>query len=654
MTDNLKPPDPHPSAGRSILAFLALLAIFLSQIFFYVLPDDKKSIAMDLFWLAIIGIVVFLLSQIVRLPASWSRRAFVLQASTVPLRIMAGFLFGGLATVGMILLAQYGRTNYIPVVTLWFAGALVYTSAFLPHHIVLPDLRAWLRSHWKELLAVGLVTLLAAALRFYMLGDKPQVINGDEGWLGIVALSTMRNPMANPFSLWENFGAIYLQTVNYAFSLFGPTAFSLRLLPAISGTLAVPALYLFARQISGRRIAWIAAFLLAISHSHMNFSRTAAVGYIHDTWIVPLVLYLLLSGLEKRSLLRTTAAGLLLGLQFNIYLTAQIIIPMIVIFAVIVLALFRKRYPMAGKQFLAAAGGLLVVILPNIVYGMQHPDEFFNRLNVSGTFQSGWLVAQMEATGRGAADILVNRFLHAFFSLIYYPAIDFYNSPVPLVSIITASLFLLGLGLALWKTRKTGFLLLNLYFWCSTAAIGLFAIPASADSYRMIVTLPAVMFCAAYGFDQTMNALGMNWHRMRAGYGVVTAFLLVTLFFFNEWEYRVDFAGQCRYGGDMQTRFASYMGSYIHDLRRETTIYLLSDDIFWYGTHASASFLGLGKNVTNVPEPIESIPLVPGDVLIASPNRIEELIQWERTHPGGNLVYYYDCDTQIMASYQTP
>jgi hypothetical protein len=654
MPDSLQPPDPPPDSRRIVLAFIALLCVFISQIFLYVLPEEAATTAMYIFWLAIGGIVLFLASQFLHFPVKVGRR---LPAWTVPsriLRVAAGFILSALATLGMVLLERYGRTNYIPVVSLWLGGALCYASAFLPERFSAPDARTWLKNHWKELAGIGLVTILAAVLRFTDLGNKPFVLNGDEGWLGIIALSTKSNPLANPFSLWENFGGIYLQTINWVFSWLGPTSFALRLLPAISGTLAIPAVYLLGRQITNHRVAWVAAFLLAISHAHLNFSRTAAVGYIHDTWIVPLVLFLLLSGLKRRSSLRTAFAGLLLGLQFSIYLSAQIFIPIILLFFLLLLLFFRKQFPALWKNLLAMAGGLLVVILPNLFYSAIHPEEFFNRLNVSGTFQSGWLAQQMAETGQSAIQILLDRFLHAFFSLIFYPAIDFYNSPIPLVSIITASLFLLGLGIALWKTRSVEFLLMNLYFWGATAAIGIFAIPASADSYRMIVTLPAVMLFAAIGLNQILSGLGLDWHRMRLGYGLVTGFVLVNLLFFNVWEYRVDFATQCRYGGDRQTRFASYMGTFLHTLRRETTIYLLSDDIYRFGTHASADFLGLGKKVTNIPDPIDTLTLIPGDVVIASPGRTDELDAWERAHPGGELIHYFDCDFEIMASYQVP
>jgi hypothetical protein len=67
----------------------------------------------------------------------------------------------------------------------------------------------------------------------------------------------------------------------------------------------------------------------------------------------------------------------------------------------------------------------------------------------------------MASTGQSAFQVLGGRVIHAFMSLIYYPTIDFYGSPVPMLTLFSAAMFLLGLGISLWRTRAPGYLLLN-------------------------------------------------------------------------------------------------------------------------------------------------------------------------------------------------
>jgi 4-amino-4-deoxy-L-arabinose transferase-like glycosyltransferase len=639
-----------------LFSVLAVLLVMISQLLLYSYPMDPSSFIPWSLFLGTAGVAFFLWSRARRAKShetSKTRRWRI--PPSLPL-IAAAVLLTVMTSVVMVLFQQFSRTNFIPVLTLWLGAAGCYLSAFLPS-LRTPnrsDVRAWIHDHWKECAGMGLITAAAAAMRFYQLGNIPRVINGDEGWIGKIAETTTALPYANPFSLWENFGALYLQGINWAFKFFGTNPFALRLLPAVAGTLAVPALYLLARQIAGKRAAFIAAIMLAISHTHINFSRTAGVGYIQDTWLVPLELYLFLSGLEKRKLWRTALAGIILGMHFSIYLTPQIFVAVLLVFSILVAIFYRRKYPGIIRAMLPLWGGLAVMILPEAVFAASHPNEFFARLNTDGTFQSGWLAKQMAETGQNVIQVLGGRVLHTFLSLIYYPSIDFYGSLIPVLSLFSSILFLIGLGISLWKTRTIDFLLLNGYFWGGIVAIGIFSIPESADTYRVLMILPAAMLMASVGLDEILESFGWGWNRRKIAYAAATTFLLANLLVFNQWVYFVDFAGQCRYGGDMQTRFASYLGNYMKTLPRETTVYLLSDDIYSYGTHASADFLSDQKTVINFPGPVDTIPFGSNDVIIASPNRLTELAAWAHDRTGGNLVYIYDCDNPILSWYRVP
>lgn len=230
--------------------------------------------------------------------------------------MLAGFSFSALAAGAMASFMLFTRVNYIPVVTIWVLGAGAYVYAFLEAPFDPKVFFEWIRKNRVEIFTVAVVVLFAAAVRFYQLGALPRVLDGDEGSVGLSARQTVQGPLANPFALWENFGALYLQAINISLKLFGVNAFGLRLLPAIGGVLAIPSLYLLARWIGGRRIALIAVLILAFSHSHIHFSRIASVAYIQGTWLIPLELYFLISGLEKRQSWRTAISGIILAVLF--------------------------------------------------------------------------------------------------------------------------------------------------------------------------------------------------------------------------------------------------------------------------------------------------------------------------------------------------
>jgi hypothetical protein len=432
-------------------------------------------------------------------------------------------------------------------------------------------------------------------------------------------------------------------------------AFSLRLLPAISGVLAIPAIYLLGRQIGNHRIGLIAAILLATSHTHVHFSRTAAVGYTHGTWLVPFELYFLFSGLIKRKPWRAALGGMLLGFHFSIYLTSQIVTALVFVYMLIGIFVFRKQLKDFFRVMAAFWGGLIIILFPHAVYFANHPNEFFSRLSQDGTFQSGWLASTMAATGQSSVQILAERVLHAFMSLIYYPAFDFYGSNIPMLTLFTSALFRLGLGICLWKTARPGILLLNGYFWATTLSVGIFSIPPSADSYRMLITFPAALIMAAIALDFAMNSMGFGWERWKRGYLVLVSLLLSSVVLFNIWVYFIDFVGQCRYGIDNpQTRYYSYLGTYLADLDPSAPVYLLSDDSFPWVSNLTVEFLAGRRPINSTNDAIDTLSLVPGDVIIASPNRIDELAAWVRLHPGGDSELLFDCTNPILRIYQVP
>ena len=83
-------------------------------------------------------------------------------------------------------------------------------------------------------------------------------------------------------------------------------------------------------------------------------------------------------------------------------------------------------------------------------------------------------------------------------------------------------------------------------------------------------------------------------------------------------------------------------------------IYLLSDDTYFSGSHASTTFLSGQKIITNAPDPIDVVPAVSGDTLIANPNRIQELEAWAHAHPGRKTDFEYDCSNLILFAYRLP
>jgi hypothetical protein len=630
---------------------LGFISIIIAQYMAFNKPVDFNSNPPPMFLLNLLGVFLIIIgivlksragSGIVRVDNPGAHLAYWIGLSV----ILTGF-----TVFSLLLFMEKDFQNYDFVIISWFCAGAFYVFAFNDSFPKLAQIKGWIKANRNEVFILVAIMILAALLRFAKLGDLPRVIDGDEGLLGLFSQTSNIGVYTNPFALWENFGGIYLQLVHTAIRLFGANPFALRILPAISGFLAIPALYLFARHVAGRRIATISSFLLAISHAHIHFSRIGSVGYIHGTWLVPLELFFLLYGLEKRKAWMTAAAGVILAMHFSIYLTAQIILGLIFVFTITLIVFYWKWFKGTWRQMAAFWGGFAIMVMPEFSYIIRNPHEFFDRLNSNGTFQSGWLELTMAQTGQSAISILAGRVTHVFFSLIYYPAQDFYGSNFSLLSNISVILFLVGLVFAILQTKKRGILLLNGYFWAPTLAIGIFSIPPSADSYRMLMVLPAALLLAAIGIDCILELPGITLQKQKRAYIFITSLLLIIIGGINIQAYFGDFVGQCRYSGDLGSRFASYLGSYTKTLNYGTPVFLLSDETFSYGTHASTDFLSGSRMIVNIPESLTSTATNSGDVIIASPERIAELEEWMLIHPGGKPDFIFDCKNLILLAY---
>jgi hypothetical protein len=631
-----------------LLVLLAMLVIVLGLIIINLVPQGLEPGLL----IALLGCGLLILGSR-RDPAPHLVRV-IERLHLTPRRLLFGLGIGLsiLTVLVSTLTAQQDRFDFSLTWLFWIGSMLSLLAAFA----VRPtgSLRSWLQTHRNELIAIGLVTLLAMALRMYQLGQLPRVIDGDEGLHGMFALTTNHGELSNPFSMFANIGSLYLHVVNFFITIFGQTPLGLRLMSALAGTLAIPATYLLARQLFGQRIALFSALLLAVSHAHLHFSRIASVPYITATLFIPLELFLFSRALMRRSTFSAALGGVVMAIHFSVYLTAQVVIAFLVIFIIILAVTRRPIFRQSWRQMLVFALCASIIALPQLVYNTNHPEQLLARLNADGMFQSGWLASEMAATGRSAVQVLSDRVTHVFLTLIAYPVIDFYNTPWPLLGTITAGLFLVGVILALLRTRDWRYLFLNGYFWSIVVAIGLFATPPGADAYRMLAALPAVMILAALGLDRILTALQLDVpvHR-QLQLGLLVG-LFAAILWLNTDIYFNDFVGRCRFGGDLGTRFASYFGNYLRGLDRESTVYLLSNDEVRYGPHRSVEFLSRKMPVTNVDGPASETKTGPNTVIVTFPLRADELRDWAKANPGGKLHYEYDCDKLILLAYQMP
>ena len=231
MTDQHMEMEGNSMKARRFIAFIGFALLLLSQILIASQPVNDAVVFPPYTGLAVAGAVLFLIGLTVRPTA-------LLQKLSDHALLRDG-AFWHLFAITLSVLAAYGATlpqrNYIPVMSIWFMGAIGYLFVFADGGVSLETLKEKIRKNHTEILLVLVIVIVAVTVRFYNLGQVPRVLDGDEGLVGLAAQSTAEGRLTNPFALWENFGALYLHAINIALRSFGATSNALRLMPAIGG-----------------------------------------------------------------------------------------------------------------------------------------------------------------------------------------------------------------------------------------------------------------------------------------------------------------------------------------------------------------------------------------------------------------------------------
>ena len=188
----------------------------------------------------------------------------------------------------------------------------------------------------KSKILLILIIVLAALLRFWNLPNNPPGLTWDEAALGYNAyslLQTGRDEYGNflPVNL-KSFGdykpALYAYLDIPMVAIFGLNELAVRLPSAIFGVFGVFGVFLLTEQLFKKRsLSLLAAFFLAISPWHLQFSRPAFEANVALTLNI-FGVYLFVKGVHRKNLLIPSAIAF--GLSLLTYQASKLFVPIIV------------------------------------------------------------------------------------------------------------------------------------------------------------------------------------------------------------------------------------------------------------------------------------------------------------------------------------
>ncbi len=228
----------------------------------------------------------------------------------------------------------------------------------------------------KQILILLLIISLALIFRVFNVAKTPPSPDWDEAALGYNAYSILKTGRDE----YGKFLPLVLRSFNdykpafYAYAaipsiaVFGLNVFSVRLPSVIFGTLTVLGLFFLCRQLMlmlgknrSDKFPFYAAFLLAISPWHLQFSR-AAFEANSALFLIIWGIYFLLCSLNGKKWFMLFSA-VFLGLSLHAYHSARVFVPL---FIILVAWIFKDKIKKYKKTLLISILVALIFIIPAV------------------------------------------------------------------------------------------------------------------------------------------------------------------------------------------------------------------------------------------------------------------------------------------------
>ena len=273
-------------------------------------------------------------------------------------------------------------------------------------------MKSFLKTRKKTVLI--LIFLLALILRVWNLGLIPEVIDEDEMALGYYAYSLLQNgtdEYGKPFPIYfESIGdykyGIYSYFAMIPISIFGLNPFTTRLTAALAGSLSVLAIYyLVLKLYKKKKMALLASFLLAISPTHIHFSRIAYNNVLGLLFAI-ISVYFFVKFIEEAIFKDVFWSFVFFVLSIFTYQAFRVFMP--AFFVLLLISIFRN-IPKKRKK---VAVGFVVTLIFVVVLSLIPPESRARTQDTSLFYSKQDILEQISEDAPGGTPLLFTRIMH--------------------------------------------------------------------------------------------------------------------------------------------------------------------------------------------------------------------------------------------------
>ncbi len=376
------------------------------------------------------------------------------------------------------------------------------------------------------------ITLLAALLRFPLLGRLPPGLYHDEAINGLDALRVLEG--ATPVFFAANNGRepLFIYLIAGSIAVLGRSVLAIRLVSAVLGTLTVPATYFMSRRLFDRRVGLLAATITAVTVWPINLSR---VGFraVAMPLFAALMIWAVWRGYEQRIRRDRTAwrwfasAGIFGGVMLYTYLAARFVAVAFLVF-VGYLALRRRlhnsQFTIHNSRLIVPWSGFLLLTCVAIIVAGPLLGYFATHRTAAAQRAFQVSVLNPDINDGDPAGTLMRHLGRTL--LMFNVGGDFiprHNVPLrPVFDPLLSLFFLLGLGIAVrrWREPAYAFALI----WTAVMLLPTALAEDAPHFLRAVGVLPVLFVFPAIGLS-----VAAQWLRRTQSSTLAGLALLITL-----------------------------------------------------------------------------------------------------------------------------
>ncbi len=484
-------------------------------------------------------------------------------------------------------------------------------------------------------MALAAVLVIALCTRVYKLTTLPYDVDVDFALVGLQTRALVTAPQVQHIFAygWAQIPILGYLPPWVTMELFGTGLAGLNASGVIEGLLIIVGVYLLGRDLFHVRVGLIAAALLTVSYAHLVASRQPT--YIDPVFFLVFAIYFLLVGLCEGRGWALVTSGILTTLCLEMYYSGRIIV--FIIGGVLLCLLFFHR-PWLGRRWWAVllwALAVLITLGPMLVVFIRDIDGFLVRTRAVFILNPAILKHEQILYQRESLSaVLLEQARHTALMFHYY--IDTgtqFSFRRPFLDPLTAPLFALGIGYALFCWRRFGYAL-TLSWTIIGVLIGGFLTADPPNWGRLMILLPPTALLAAVALNRLYELAHRSVERLGSRAALVVPAVLILFLLavgVRNWNTYVELKG----------RYVSWHTSiprYLAEQPPSARAYLVSADVSCHDPEFE--FLAPGRLVANLPlDQIDGGDIVPVGsptlLVVPADGGVREHVQRLRQHfPG--------------------